>query len=373
MSQEFETAALASAGALKGSSGSDEGNENGQACRNCGEPVTRKFCGTCGQLAQNYHRPIGSIIAEVLSDFFSIDGRVARTLPALFLNPGSVTKSYLDGKRQRYVPPFRLYLLASFVFFLTLFSYGDAKGWFDFRVNLNRDDIAAMAAAQTEDDNALVIPNENAIGTEAQASAPGGVTGPDVETDAEEGSDLTRIIDDTGHIDREFIKKQLRDDQEPGDITVDIDGLVDGGADILENQALFFAALRNWTPRLAMALTPAIMMTLILVFPFRRGIFLYDHVITTLHFQTWFYLLMTIVFGLVWIGQGWAVWLAIIAVPVYLYRLMRKVYGAGRFFGLIRTFFILFMLMIIFVLWLILLVVFSAGETSEMSRQLLQN
>lgn len=298
MSHEFETAALASAGGLKGHSGSDEGDESGQACRNCGEPVTRKFCGACGQLAQNYHRPIFSIVTEVLSDFFSLDGRVARTLPALFLNPGSVTKSYLDGKRQRYVPPFRLYLLAGFVFFLTLFSFGDAHGWFDVRFNLDREDIAAMMEAEQGAD---------AVST-ADAEQEQDVATTAVEDTAEtETVDPTRIFDETGHLDREFIKERLSADQESGETLEGIDALVEGGADILENQALFFAAVKNWTPRLAMALAPAIMLTLILVFPFRRGIYLYDHVITTLHFQTWFYLLMTVVFWafMAWSGLGW--------------------------------------------------------------------
>ena len=128
MSDELETAAAMSLGGL--SKSEQDGSGEGEPCRNCETLTVGKYCHACGQLAQNFHRPIFGLTAEALGDFFSLDGRIARTIPALLFIPGRVTRHYLDGKRQRYVPPFRLYLLASFIFFLVLFSLGDATGWF---------------------------------------------------------------------------------------------------------------------------------------------------------------------------------------------------------------------------------------------------
>ena len=46
------------------------------------------------------------------------DSRLWRTLAALLLRPGYLTREFLAGRRARYLPPVRLYLVISLVFFL---------------------------------------------------------------------------------------------------------------------------------------------------------------------------------------------------------------------------------------------------------------
>lgn len=48
----------------------------------------------------------------------NLDGKVALTVRDLLLHPGRLTREYLAGRRARYLPPVRLYLLASVAFFL---------------------------------------------------------------------------------------------------------------------------------------------------------------------------------------------------------------------------------------------------------------
>jgi len=119
MSVDLETAGAASIGGLSTRQSADLA---GQPCRNCGELVEQRYCTNCGQLAASFHRPILSLIGETISDIFTVDGRLARTLPVLLFRPGRLTKNYTEGKRARYVPPFRLFLLASLVFYLVLFA-----------------------------------------------------------------------------------------------------------------------------------------------------------------------------------------------------------------------------------------------------------
>lgn len=57
---------------------------------------------------------------ELFNGFFSFDAKFWRTIIPLLINPGKVTKDYIEGKRSRYSNPFRFYLTISIFFFLIL-------------------------------------------------------------------------------------------------------------------------------------------------------------------------------------------------------------------------------------------------------------
>ena len=46
-----------------------------------------------------------------------MDGKIVQTLKVLVTKPGMLTKEFLEGRRARYISPFRLYLTISVVFF----------------------------------------------------------------------------------------------------------------------------------------------------------------------------------------------------------------------------------------------------------------
>lgn len=89
-------------------------------CTNCGDPTPGNFCRTCGQRKVEVHVSITRMLMEVLDDQFSINSALPRTLWALFLRPGQLTREYMSGRIARYIPPFRLYLVASVAFFVVL-------------------------------------------------------------------------------------------------------------------------------------------------------------------------------------------------------------------------------------------------------------
>jgi hypothetical protein len=57
-------------------------------------------------------------VREAAEDLSHADSRLWRTLYALLARPGALTREFLDGHRVRYLPPLRLYLVISLVFFL---------------------------------------------------------------------------------------------------------------------------------------------------------------------------------------------------------------------------------------------------------------
>lgn len=88
-------------------------------CENCHAPLSGKYCSACGQ--RHFDHPVhhfGHFASEVFEDLTHADSRLWRTLIALLFRPGFLTREFLDGRRVRYLPPVRLYLVLSVVFFL---------------------------------------------------------------------------------------------------------------------------------------------------------------------------------------------------------------------------------------------------------------
>jgi hypothetical protein len=97
----------------------------GRSCRNCGTPLSGDYCGACGQRDRDLR--LADIAGEALEDVTDLDSRLWVTLKTLVLRPGHITADYIDGRRARYLPPVRLYLVVSFLVFLSLpFTEGPA-------------------------------------------------------------------------------------------------------------------------------------------------------------------------------------------------------------------------------------------------------
>lgn len=76
------------------------------------------YCFQCGQRHGHSVRSVWHFTREATEDLTHADSRLWRTLYALLLRPGALTREYLDGHRVRYLPPMRLYLILSLLFFL---------------------------------------------------------------------------------------------------------------------------------------------------------------------------------------------------------------------------------------------------------------
>jgi uncharacterized membrane protein len=87
------------------------------SCMNCGTGLQGPFCHYCGQPDKNFLRFFPVLMRELLEDFLDFDSRFMRTIKPLLFRPGKLTRDYLDGKRFRYVPPLRLYIFSSLIFF----------------------------------------------------------------------------------------------------------------------------------------------------------------------------------------------------------------------------------------------------------------
>jgi hypothetical protein len=86
-------------------------------CANCGAPLTGPYCAECGQHAHESSRAIGTLFHDAWHIVTHVDSRFWRTIGMLLTKPGNLTREYFAERRARYLPPFRLYLVLSLIFF----------------------------------------------------------------------------------------------------------------------------------------------------------------------------------------------------------------------------------------------------------------
>jgi len=89
-------------------------------CLNCGTIESGKYCSNCGQKFQPTKVPLKLFLEDAVETLFNIDNRWLKTLKHLFINPGKVTIEYIEGKRAQYLPPLRVYLSISILYFLVI-------------------------------------------------------------------------------------------------------------------------------------------------------------------------------------------------------------------------------------------------------------
>ncbi len=86
-------------------------------CANCNARLYGPHCAQCGQHARESARSMGTLFHDAWHVLTHVDGRFWRTLRRLAFSPGHLTNEYFRERRASYVPPFRLYLVLSLVFF----------------------------------------------------------------------------------------------------------------------------------------------------------------------------------------------------------------------------------------------------------------
>lgn len=87
-----------------------------RVCSNCGAPLDGAHCKECGQKDVPL-RSLGAFMRDAWSEIVGLDSRILRTLRALLFSPGHLTQEYWHGRRTYFVPPTRLYLAVSFLYF----------------------------------------------------------------------------------------------------------------------------------------------------------------------------------------------------------------------------------------------------------------
>ncbi|HYW07866.1 MAG TPA: DUF3667 domain-containing protein [Longimicrobium sp.] len=225
------------------------------------------------------------MMLEVVDDQFSVNSALPRSAKALFLRPGELTREYMAGRIVRYIPPFRLYLVCSVVFFLVLSLVPDLNPMRNvIRVDAARSDSAGAAAPAAE----------------RPAAAP---------ADSNWADDIS-IRSPNAALDS-LASQRLRE------------------LGRLPPQEAFrrvSAAFLQHAPQMMFLLLP-LFAFLLKVLYFRRKRFYVEHFIFALHIHSFTYVVLTAMVLLpAWTHPILNVWLMI-----YVFLAMRRVYGQGLF------------------------------------------
>ncbi|WP_270374644.1 DUF3667 domain-containing protein [Marinicauda sp. Alg238-R41] len=374
-------------------------------CQNCETELEGPVCHNCGQVDDTYHRSAGALVRQIIDGFINLDGRVARTLPRLMVRPGRVSRDYLSGKRARFIPPFRLYIVASLLMFLVAgLTTGDLDLG-ELRVGgpaavgehltdaFESGELEETEYRQAMQSLGLSIPPGVEAGRDVSESGPD----PQDEVSGQEGTEAGTADDPAmeqgaavepapggGGSDaataRRYGAEYWGGDDGMARLLVPEDYgkpapdsvlpyrvrryLADRVLRINEDPARLWEASLSWIPRILFVLVPVYAGLLGLTYIWRRGFFYYDHLIVSVHFHSALFLALTfaILIGHL-IGAGWATLGLLIYSNVYLYKVHRVVYERSRFTSILRTLtldVVYFFVMLIAIMAVVLLGILSA-------------
>ncbi len=309
-------------------------------CLNCGTRLRGQYCGNCGQRARSRLISLWELITDAFGDLFELDSRLWKTLVPLLRKPGKLTHDYLSGKRARFMPPFRMYLVLSLLFFLVAF--------FDPVADL---DIAAPGEASSADE-AEAEQRRQEIFEELEAA---GIGIDSDEIPEEVAEELEALGDETGSLTLSIGDREIDEDCEVTD--ADVEEIPEFLRGFLTKQRLkhicerlsseprqLFENLLDNVPAALIVLLPIMALVLKMLYPLSRHYYV-EHLLFFIHFHAFFFMLLTlqILFSrlgsLVFIPDAIVV-LAIVAVsfyvPIYLFIAMRRVYRQGFWLTLMK-------------------------------------
>jgi len=328
----------------------DVSSANDPSCLNCGAHLRGQYCGHCGQRSRNRLISIWQLLREAFGDLLELDSRLWRTLLPLLTRPGQLTRDYLEGRRARYMPPFRTYLVLSVIFFVVAFfdPKDDLSLFFEPEPPPTAEEIAALEEekkqADQEDEE-----NRNAALQKLQALEAEGKVPEEVLTEFESDSGFVISFDDEDDEDGLFGDCEninLSDEEDaPEWLTKRFSD--ERMKQICErnkargNDSIVDAILDN-IPIALIVLLPIMALVLKVLYPLSRRYFV-EHLLFFVHFHAFFFLILVLqilfarLAGLLG-PEDSAIdsisTLILVAtsfyIPVYLYKAMRHVYGQGH-------------------------------------------
>jgi hypothetical protein len=258
-----------------------------RVCPNCGAPAPGRFCAACGQRQDRKLASVRRMALEGIQDQLSVGSELPVTLAALLFRPGKLTNEYLAGRIARYVPPLRLYLVASLAFFFILSFRADIDGpASELRAEIERDSVIAQnldrAGVPVRDDNPF---------TDGAALDTVGATGRigDLKRWAQ------RRLGRLGEMERDELQRRV------------------------------FEGFQRNAPRAVFVLLPIYALFLKLLYARRHRLYA-EHFVFTLHVHAFVFVLFTLMFVLPdWLDQA----VLMVWIPAYVFFAMLRVYGQG--------------------------------------------
>ncbi len=324
-----------------------------QTCLNCGAGLSGQYCGQCGQRATDRLISLWELTRDAFGDLFELDSRLWRTLHPLLIRPGALTRDYLLGRRARYMPPFRMYLVLSLLFFVIAFfdPREELAILYDTTDEVSVEAESQAAAARRQETREVLeelaregVIDEARLGPDTPLSK----RFPAAETSEEAAGQAAETTDDVSGLNITISDDETRCNVGPSEwgnapefiqrrfsaerMQAVCERVMAVGA------AGVIAALLDRVPVALLILLPVMAVVLKLLYPLSRRYYV-EHLLFVVHFNAFLFLLLTL--QILWsrlihvTGLPGAVSVVPIVatslyVPVYLYKSMRRVYEQGH-------------------------------------------
>ena len=328
----------------------ETGSGDNTDCRNCGAHLRGQYCGHCGQRSRSRLISLWELISDAFGDLLEVDSRLWNTLIPLIRRPGLLTHDYLQGRQARYMPPFRMYLVLSLLFFLVAFFDPQEK------LGLLFEPVPETTTEEADTDEDVDQRELDLEQTDQDESSPESIKQEILNELAAEGINIgddgipDSIVDEDGGMRVSFDD----DDEDCTDIDQsDLDDLPGWVARRLtiqrlkrvcekiqldEGQGALLSNLLDNIPAALIILLPLMALVLKVLYPLSRRYYV-EHLLFFVHFHAFFFLILSvqILFARLMYFLGTPEALTVLTlvassfyIPVYLFVSMRRVYGQSR-------------------------------------------
>ena len=290
-------------------------------CLNCGTKIDDSdYCYNCGQLNTDKRFSVKQLADDFFNEIFTWDSKFLKSLWALLFKPAFLTKEYLAGRRSSYVVPLRFYIIASFLFFLTLNILSKFEEKEDQQINSTvlKDSLRRVFEGENFTQEELREKTFQIIDSLYSGEI-------NIAENLWQSNDSTATPENNGFV--KFLKKKLNHFNQK-----------DGGK-MLKKSAI------EQIPTLMFILMPIFALILKLLF-MRHSIYYIEHLIYTLHLHTFIFFLSIL---LVISSNSYIDTFALWAIPLYIFLSFYRFYRNS----IRKTLFKLFLLFFIYLTALI--------------------
>lgn len=344
-------------------------------CQNCATALSGEYCTACGQRHEPHVHSVMHFAHEAFESVTHADSRLWRSLWFLLSRPGFLTKEFFAGRRASFLPPFRLYLVVSVLFFVVgtphdaRFSPDTPKAGASTTAVQKSEDGARDRAEAEAALNLAINAKANASNAAEREAAREALDkakelladAQDFDSgDADEDKGIKVRMSGIDYFCREFVnlpdsansaRNHLRDNCRR--LQAD------------DGRALGTAVLHN-VPRAMFLFLPLLALIMWLIY-WRPQRYYVEHLLLLIHNHAFVFIAGSIIalFDLIpgvddsWLS-GWFTFVVLLYVAWYLFRSMRVYYGQGRALTLVKYVFLTITYCVLSLVMLLLTLIFSA-------------
>jgi hypothetical protein len=296
-------------------------------CGDCGARLAGPYCAQCGQHAHEAVRSMSALLHDAWRLATHIDGRFWKSIYFLFLRPGHLTKEYFADHRVRFMPPLRLYLMISVLFFAFVASTPHPAGHHPAPAVAVAANAGGAESSKSRSATKSFAPSEDKI----------------IDDDDESDDKLDAIDQDINNFVQGF--SDCKNMHYPwvwlAHRMHEVCERYDDNIGLAVEQNLY-----HNLPRMMIVFAPLVAVAMLLIYRSPRRYYV-EHVLFFLHnhaaiFLIWIFIALSRFIGkqvqLNWLGKG-AFLLGISYMLWYVYEAMRVFYSQGRFLTLIKLLF----------------------------------